>query len=371
MRERPSERAAEPLREEDFRRLAALRDGWLAEGRRESRWRDARDLELFDRTFGRRIAWKWRAALDEARDAGFAAPGGVWLDLGCGTAVATRAVLAAFPVARPDRVVLVDAAPLAREEARTRLAAEHPDLAVEPAADPPPGVSPDLLLVSHVLLELDDGARERLLALARRSAFVLVVEAGDRPTARSLSELRDALLPTHAPLAPCPHGGPCGVLAPGAEREWCHRFAAPDPEVFTTGEWARLSRRLGFDRRSLPFASLALARRSSAVGPPRAPAPPPGDGTVRLRPLGRPKVEKGRLLLSVCTAAGVRRVRLLEREDRRLCRALAEGASFELEGVLDGERLRAPRRCAPRSAPSGLEDPAADDAPDGEAGGEP
>lgn len=368
------ERSQEPpLREEDYRRLEALRAGWLADGRRESRWRDARDLELFDRTFGRRVAWKWRAALAEAREAGVAPPEGVWLDFGCGTAVATRAVLAAFPAARPARVLLVDSSPLARQAARAALAAERPGVEIEALAAPPPSLAPDLLLVSHVAGELDEAGLREVLELARASGLVLWVEPGDRPTALRVCEVREALLATHAPLAPCPHRRACGVLAPGAERQWCHRFAAPDPEVFTSGLWARLCRRLGIDRRSLPFASLALLRREPAAeeafpeeGSDGAAATaagahaqaaasavageqPPGEAHARVRPLGRPKVGKGHLLMSVCTAEGVRRVRLLEREDRRLFRDLARGAAPVLEGVLDGERLRFPRRAAVRS----------------------
>jgi ribosomal protein RSM22 (predicted rRNA methylase) len=318
---------------DDWTRLEDMRDGFL--GGRLSAWRDARDLELYDAYFARRIAWKWRAVLGEAAAAGWRPPPGLVVDWGSGSGVAVRELAAAFGA--PTEVALVDCSPLAREFARARVLQELPHAQVQTAADAE-RLEPALLLVSHVLSELDDNALEPLLALALRAEAVLWVEPGERTSARLLSRARERLLERFRVLAPCTHQAACGALAPGAAVDWCHHFARPPAEAFTERHWGLFARRLGIDLRSLPYAYLVLARSGGADA-----------GAARI--LGRPRVEKGRVLLDACTAEGVRCLRLVARDDPALARRLADAAGerFVLRLHTQGERVRSAEALPPAS----------------------
>ncbi|MBI5362740.1 MAG: class I SAM-dependent methyltransferase, partial [Planctomycetes bacterium] len=134
----------------DLERLERLRAAFLA-GRGRSPWRDTRDLELYDATFGQRIAWKWAAVLDELAARGIELPAERVLDFGCGTGVAARAWLARPSGSATRALWLHDASSLAREHARGHVAREHPALRIELGL---PAEPPDLLLASHVIGEL-------------------------------------------------------------------------------------------------------------------------------------------------------------------------------------------------------------------------
>ena len=99
----------------------------------------------------------------------------------------------------------------------------------------------------------------------------------------------------------------------GHERDWCHLFARPPAEVHTTGEWSEVHRELRIDLRSLPYSFLALRR--AAVEPPSG-----------ARLLGRPRFQKGRVLLDLCDAAGVETAPMLQRSDKALFKALKDTA---------------------------------------------
>jgi hypothetical protein len=287
------------LDEADWTRLERLRGTYLS-GRGRSPWRDARDLELYDATFGRRIAWKWRAVLDELAARKAELPRGRVLDWGCGSGVAAEAWIAA---AGAEELALHDAAPLAQRFAAEKLRRLHPEL---PIAEGVGAGRPDVLLVSHVLGELPQGARDELVALARTARWSAWVEPGSSDVSRALGAVRDALLDAFDVVAPCTHALACPMLA--RERDWCHFFARPAPEAFTAGHWARFGKRLGIDLRSLPYAFVVLRRREAGDAPPT----PPGLDRI----VGRPRIEKGRALLDACGAPGLRALRLLERDDR-------------------------------------------------------
>jgi hypothetical protein len=264
--------------------------------------------------------------LDDMERRGIEPPLGTLVDWGAGTGIATRAWLARF-AGREWDVRLVERSAAARGFARERIAAEHPAATIGERAC----AEPDVLLVSHVLDELDEQGRDELVELARASRFVVWVESGAKGTARALSELRERLLDVHTPLAPCPHANACGVLAAGKEGDWCHHFARPAPEAFTTRHWALFSREMGIDMRSLPYSYLVLARKSAGAEAPAG----------RARILGRPEILKGRARLDVCEADGVRTLTFLERTDKKLFRALADAAGTDLLVRLDveGDRI--------------------------------
>lgn len=283
---------------DDWRRLEGMRRIFLDRREAAPYWRAARDLELYDATFGRRIAWKWEAVLAELKERNFLPPPGPVLDWGCGSGVAARTWLGAFPAAE---VALYDRSPLAVEFARSRVREEFPSARLVEEADPA------LLLVSHVLGEMRDPSP--LVDLARRCRAVVWVEPGEHDTSRKLGAIRDALRGDFAVVAPCPHGAPCGVLAEGMERHWCHFFARAPAEAFHSREWAEFSRRLGIDLRSLPYAFVALSKNAAGSAP-------------EFRMLGRPRVEKARLRYWACGAGQVTERILLKREDPELFRRL-------------------------------------------------
>ncbi|MBK7876751.1 MAG: hypothetical protein IPJ77_13570 [Planctomycetes bacterium] len=322
------------LDEQDHARLERLRAAFLA-SRGRSPWRDARDLEVYDATFARRIAWKWGAVIDELGRRDALVPSARVLDFGCGTGVAARSWLAGPAGGAAGEVWLHDAAPLAVEHAARAVTAQRPNLRVHRGLPP---AAPDLLLVSHVLGELASAELEQLVALARGAQAVVWVEPGARETSRALAGVRDELFDAFDVLAPCTHAARCPLLAPGAEAEWCHGFARPPREVFTSSWWVKLGQRLAIDLRSVPFSFLALRKKAEGSA---ARAPYGGD-----RILGRPRIEKGRALLDACGPAGLRSLRLVARDDRAFFERLSapEGEALLYRLAVEDGRIRAAER---------------------------
>ena len=299
------------LSRDELARLERLRELFLAEPDGRSAladyWRDERDLAAYDRVLGARIGWKWDAVLLECRDRGFGrADGEVLLDYGCGSGIAARRFVAAFGA---REVLCHDRSPRAMAYASARLAAEHRGVATRSLADLG-DLRPDVLLVSHVLGELDEAGVDRLAALVRRSRRALLVEPGNRAISRRLVALRERLRGDVLVLAPCPHQAVCPVAA--RRDDWCHFFAPPPPEVFTDGDWVRAARAVGIDSRALPYAFLAV--QAAAVG--EVQASPPD------RLLGRPQVLPHSARVQVCEASGLRDVDLPKRADKELWRRL-------------------------------------------------
>lgn len=253
-------------------------------------WRDRNDLAAYALVLAARIGWKWDAALAELAERGFVPPADhppVVLDFGCGSGIAAERFAARWPGCE---LRLFDRSPLAVQFATSRLqglghraqSIRHPEAA-----------RADIVLVSHVLGELDAHGQQHLHTLLQGCDTVILVEAGNFATARRLATLRDQLLATHQPLAPCPHALACPTLA--STGDWCHFFAPPPPEVFTDGHWATLSRELGIDLRALPYAFFAAQRRHQGT-------PPPTSATNRR--LGRPDLGKHQATVQLCTEVG-------------------------------------------------------------------
>ncbi|MEZ5831057.1 MAG: small ribosomal subunit Rsm22 family protein [Dongiaceae bacterium] len=79
----------------------------------------------------------------------------------------------------------------------------------------------DLVVMSYVLDELEPAARDRLIMkLWELSADVLlIIEPGTSPGWQRILRAREQLIAAGAHLlAPCPHAGPCPLIAP----DWCH-----------------------------------------------------------------------------------------------------------------------------------------------------
>ena len=318
----------------DLDRIQRLRDLFL-EGRRGRRaipdyWRDARDLEAYDAILGARIGWKWDAALAECAARGWRpSADDVVLDFGCGAGVAARCYVEQFGA---REVLYHDRSGHAMAYAVARMQERWPQLAVRELPSVRE-ISVDVVLVSHVVSELDDRGMQQLEQLLRASPRAMVVESGNQPVARRLAGLRDRLLDGHRVMAPCPHQHACPTLA--NEQDWCHFFANPPGEVFTDGDWVKAARSLGIDLRSLPYAFVALERDAEpGGGEPRGGKQvsgetvggdlgdqDPGDG-ARRRVLGRASIQPSVASARACTAQGIEVLEVTKRRDAKLWRAL-------------------------------------------------
>ncbi|MGK0482163.1 MAG: ribosomal protein RSM22 (predicted rRNA methylase) [Planctomycetota bacterium] len=298
------------FKQQDLDRLRDLRQTILGiEGRPEGEdapryWRDRRDIELYDQVFAARIGWKWDAVLDEIEMRhGLPAPKTV-VDWGTGTGIAARKVLGRMPGV--EAITLFDRAKTVLAFAKRSVEEAFPDVAVEAVTEPPTQPT-DLALASHVLDELDSRGAATLRDTFRGAGHVLWVEPGSKQTSRALSRQRDAMLEEFQVLGPCTHQATCGMLTPDHKGDWCHLFAKPPAEVHTTGEWSEIHRELRIDLRSLPYSFLALRLR--ALGH----ADPEQEGA---RMLQRPRFQRGRALLDLCDAGGVREDQILQRSDK-------------------------------------------------------
>lgn len=296
-------------------------------------WQADRDLEQYDQTFGERIGWKWDAVLGELRRRGWVPPAGPLVDWGCGSGVAGRRVMAAWGAGRFTEAWLSDHSPLAVAHARRAWAQRWPEVPVREGC---PADGPFTLVISHVWNELGPADREALLGVVRQATAVLWVEPGTHESGRALQALRDTLREEFAVVAPCTHDAPCGLQVPGNERHWCHHFADPPPEVFTTGDWARFAARAGIDLRALPYSFLVLERRVAGVPPPTPP------GTYRV--LGRPRVYKGFARITACGPDGVGECTVSRRHCPGFYRALDKDRFSPLQQwSREGDEVRDPR----------------------------
>jgi len=262
----------------DWKALESLRAYYLGMGKGARDYWTDKLLSDYDQTFAARIGWKWDYVLRflDARatnvqdlimqEGDQAAPPGPIVDWGCGSGVASRSLLLWAKGVNTLPVLCSDRSARARRFAVARLREAAPGVTVaerDPGALPAPG----LLLLSHVITELDPGALALLMPILRRSAAVIWVEPGTYAASRALIRLREELAEDFEVLAPCHHQAPCGMLAPANERHWCHHFATPPQEAFHTPLWNEFEKRLGIDWRSIPVSFLVLKRRPSPGRP--------------------------------------------------------------------------------------------------------
>jgi ribosomal protein RSM22 (predicted rRNA methylase) len=180
-----------------------------------------------------------------------------------------------------------------------------------------------VLVISHVLNELDEPARTELRALAARSETILWVEPGTHEVSRTLGGWRERLRGQFRAIAPCPHQATCGVLTPGNERHWCHFFAAPPAGVYADSGWVKFGQRAGIDLRSLPYSFLVLDQRGMANGKEAVPSEASAkEGFSRI--LGEPRHYKGYAKLFNCDESGVAELMLQKRDAPEIFKALKD-----------------------------------------------
>jgi ribosomal protein RSM22 (predicted rRNA methylase) len=298
-----------PLSREELDRIQRLRALFLDDARGDRAlldyWRCDADLVAYERVLGARIGWKWDAALAECKDRGMPrTDDAVVLDFGCGAGIAAMRYASAFGA---REILCQDRSQIARNYAARAVAAAHPSIRSRAIADADECAF-DVLLVSHVVSELDAASIARLAQLALRARFVVIVESGNKAAARKLAALRDQLVPRMHVVAPCTHSHACPSLR--SPDDWCHFFADPPQAAFTEGEWAHASRDLGIDLRALPYAFLCLSRDPIA-----AKTPPH-------RLLGRPEVKKHDARVQLCEDGALREESIDKRTQKETWRLL-------------------------------------------------
>jgi hypothetical protein len=297
----------------ELKTLRQLRDGFLAGTAGKSNyWISETQLELYDRTFAERIGWKWAGALSELGERGWRPQSHRIVDWACGTGIASRSVLDAWP-GQFQSLSLHDRSPGAMRFATERARALHPHLQIQANDEVDENT---LVVLSHVINELPEPQLNRLLEQLRKAREIIWVEAGAHAESRQLITVRETLReghPSFAAVAPCTHQAGCGLLSRANERHWCHHFAQPPSEIFQDAAWHQLSLELGIDLRSLPYSFLVLQRG----------APAQAEGFSHT--LGHPREFKGHDKVLSCHAGGVSELMLQKRDAPRLLRQIRKG----------------------------------------------
>ena len=272
-------------------------------------WSDNSLLELYDSTFARRILWKWEAVVRELALKNWVPPPNAsrWVDWGCGSGVASEAFLLGFETSEPHEIILSDRSLHARQFSEKKVRHLRPQARIVPLSPEQLQIQEtDLVLISHVLTELNDDQFQTLSENIESAAAIVWIEPGTPFCSRRLISLRQRLLSKFEVIAPCPHQGNCGLQEEG--RDWCHFFAPAPSEVFQSSEWMNFSKEMKIDLRSLPVSFLVLQRKS-ALEPSITPK-------LVKRALGRPRFYKGHAKLLICSNEGVNEASLQERNHK-------------------------------------------------------
>jgi SAM-dependent methyltransferase len=292
-----------------WQKLRELRRFFLsAEPNRAAYWDSEETLELYDQTFAVRIGWRWDAVIDQVRAQRWQPQEKVLLDWGCGSGIAARKVLEAFP--NFESVYVADLSPRAEQYALKAIRAKFP--AVPGHAGVPPG-GPFCAVLSHVLGELDTQIEEQLASIVARASSLIWVEAGSAVLSKKLVLWRERL--GWPVIAPCTHRRPCGMLAPENQVHWCHFFTRPPAETFMSAEWAEFAHQLDIDHRTVAYSYLVLDRVAAS------------QTSGFARNIGSARVYKASAKLQLCDSNGLRGVELTKRDFPEAWRNLKKGWS--------------------------------------------
>ena len=299
----------------DWKRLAALRQRFLEAPAGTDYWQSSEDLAVYDETFAERIGWKWDAVLGELRLRGWKPAAPRLVDWGCGTGIAARRMLSAFPDAAWERITLWDRSSMAKAfaaEGVSRTCATARVVTPFSEADAFAAFDGAVVLLSHVANELSPAARDELVNALSRAAAIVWVEPGTWQHSGMIVEARERLRGSFTVVAPCTHSNACGMLAEANRRHWCHHFAHPPTEAFMNAGWTRFGQILGIDLRALPYSFICFAAHVTE------PAQPEG----RSRVIGRCVERKGLMEVLACSADGVQVLELWERDNKPVIKLL-------------------------------------------------
>lgn len=315
----------------DWNRLRELRDLFLQpDPITEPYWKSNKQLQEYDITLGERTGWKWDAVLEELKVRGWHPPSPSLTDIGCGTGVAARRMLKAFP-GHFNKVTLWDHSAPAVQYARQKIRHEFPEVRIVRATTPPHAKG--VVLLSHVLTELDDLSTANLLEVLEDAQSMVWVEPGSFEVSRKLIEIREVLKERYKVVAPCTHQQACGLQAEGNEAHWCHHFADAPPEAHQDPFWGYFRKEMNLDVGPVAYSFLVLAKDAELL--------PEGGSHLIGKPLKFPKFVR---VLS-CQSEGVREVVAGRKAD--IYQELKQGVSpslyqFELKKnrIISGQRIK-------------------------------
>ena len=248
----------------DWQALRTLRDLFLAgEPLPAPYWVSRDQLDAYDRTLGERIGWKWDAVLSELRARNWRPPARTLIDYGCGTGIAARRVLAAYPDAFDD-VLLHDHSGIAMAFARERIQSQFPGTTVRLAESPPQ--LEGVVLLSHILSEMPPDTAETLATALPGAAAILWVEPGTHDCSHRLIQIREFLRTHHTLVAPCPHQQTCGLLEAANAAHWCHHFAPAPSHAHQDPFWGHFRREMNLDIGPVAY-SFFVTDAQAAPGP--------------------------------------------------------------------------------------------------------
>lgn len=259
-------RNGQTLTKTQWQRLQDLRLRYIGQGSlAEDYWQDDELLQLYDLTLGARIRWKWDAVLQDLRGRGWGAFTGVAgiLDWGCGTGGASRSLFSQISAAGTIPLHLWDRSKAAGAFARSEVLKSFPNSICDFSFPEEGKLAESIVLISHVLTELNATDLQKLVDLLRRARGFIWVEPGTPLSSQHLIKIRNQCLDVFGILGPCLHAGSCGMLAPERVKDWCHFFASPPQEVFHEKFWSDFESELKIDRKSLPVSYLAMERADS------------------------------------------------------------------------------------------------------------
>lgn len=288
-------------------------------------WKVAEDIALYDSTFGERIGWKWDGVLRELTDRQWQPQSRHLFDWGCGSGVAGRRALTQWP--HLESITLHDRSPLAVRFSAEKIRAAFPHIRIDfPTTNLPPST---LLVISHVISELNEPDLQQLLNLARQATEIIWVEAGTHTDSRRLIAVRESLRQELTAVAPCTHQHRCDLLSHRHDAHWCHHFANPPSEIFQNARWMDFGREMGIDLRSLPYSFLVLQKY------PQNPLPNPALSHI----IGQPREARGHLKVLTCQANGVDDFVLQKRDAPNLYRSLRKGLANPVQHwqIADGK----------------------------------
>ena len=275
-------------------------------------WQSPQDLANYDATYAQRIAWKWLAVIRELRQRRWLPGSSTLIDWGCGSGIASRVILSEFKNTFRT-LVLSDVSVPARHYAAAKAKTHYPSLEIQACSPTEAHPEGSLLLVSHVLNELNESSRKQLLRLALQSREILWVEPGTHRDSHALLSIREQLLPYFNIIAPCPCPvNHCPMLLSENQTHWCHQFASPPLAIQADSNWVRFAQQATIDLRSLPYCYLAMQRNTQKLHVYNHDSQQPKDIPARI--IGRPGISKVSARLLACTPQGLQNLEISKRE---------------------------------------------------------
>ena len=208
---------------------------------------------FYHQTLAQRIGWKWRSVLELLKKEGRLE--GLPTDLkikdwGCGTGIAGIETIAALGDHHSITITPSDRSSKAVRFAKKAIQEQFSGIQF---SDEERGQ--DLLLISHVMTELNEGQLQKLVSELSHYPYVLWVEAGTSAVSHRMMKVRNQLLDRFQVMAPCPHQKDCPLTS---GEDWCHFFAKAPQEAFTSKFWRDFADNLQIDVASLPSSYLFL-----------------------------------------------------------------------------------------------------------------